>query len=84
MIYIRVGELISEVFLIFDVSNMALSTYKGEKEAKIGPIWVPKQKSAHYEAKWDFKVPEIHSWIVILVCYLNKSARSIYLITVGL
>ena len=52
MIYIRVGELISEVFLIiFDVSNMALSTYKGEKEAKIGPIWVPKQKSAHYEAK---------------------------------
>ena len=58
--------------------------YKGQKQAKIGPKWGKKHKTAYYEAKWDFKVPKIPSWIVILVCYLNQSARSIFLTTVGI
>jgi hypothetical protein len=45
---------------------------------------VGEYKIAYYEAKWDFKVPKVLSWVVKLVCYLNKSARSIYLTTVRL
>ena len=30
---------------------------------------------AYYEAKWDFKVPKIHSSVVKLVYYLKQSVR---------
>ena len=51
---------------------------------KLGPKGGPKHKIAYYEAKWDFKVPKMHSWVVKLVFYLNKSARSIFSTTVRL
>ena len=65
---------------IFDHSQ-ALGAYKGQKRAKIGPKGGPKHKIAYYEAKWDFKVPKMHSWVVKLVFYLKESARSILSIT---
>ena len=62
---------------------MALRAYtseKGQKLARNGG----NHKIAHYEAKWDFKVTKIPSWVLILICYLRKSARSIFLPTVRL
>ena len=55
-----------------------------KKEQKIGPLNSQKHKIAHYEAKWYFKVRKMHSWLVKLVFYLNKSARSIFLTAVRL
>ena len=52
--------------------------------SKNKPKGGPKHKIAYYEAKWDFKVPKIHSWVVKLVCYLKESARSIFSTTVRL
>ncbi len=52
--------------------------------AKIGPKGGPKHKIAYYEAKWDFNVPKVVSWVVKLVCYLNQSARGIFSTTVRL
>ena len=48
--------------------------YKDQKRAKIGPKGGAKYKIAYYEAKWDFKVPKIHIWVVKLVYYLKESA----------
>ena len=56
---------------------------RAKKEHKISPKGGPKYKTANYEAKWDFKVPTIHSWVVKLVCYLKESARSIFLPQLG-
>ena len=44
----------------------------------------PKHKLTYYEAKWDFKVPKMHSWLIKLFFYLNMSTRSIFLTTVRL
>ena len=55
-----------------------------KKDLKIGPKGGPKHKTAYYEAKWDFKVPKILSWVVKLVCYLNEAPRSIFSTTVRL
>ena len=55
--------------------------YKGQKRANIGQKSGQKHKIAYYEAKWDFKAPKILSLLVILVFYLNQSARSIFLTT---
>ena len=56
----------------------------GQNGAKIGSRRGPKHKITYYEAKWDFKVPKMHSWVVKLVFYLNKLARSIFSIPVSL
>ena len=42
----------------------------------------PKNIIAYYEAKWYFKVPKFLSWVFKLVCYMNKSIRSLFLTTV--
>ena len=44
----------------------------------IGPKAGPKHKIVYYEAKWDFKVPKIKSWVVKLVCYIKQSDRRIF------
>ena len=52
----------------------------GPKKRNIGPPKGSKHKIASYEAKWDFKVLKIPSWVLKLVFYLfNRSVRSIYL-----
>ena len=56
----------------------ALWTARAIKEQKIGPKVGPKHKIAYYEAKWDFKVPKIHSWVVTLLFYLKESARNMF------
>ena len=57
---------------------------RAKKEQKIGQKGGPKHKISFYEAKWDFKVPKVLSWVVKLVYYLNESARSIFSTTVML
>ena len=54
------------------------------KKRKLGPNGGPKHKITYYEAKWDFKVPKVLSWVVKLVCHINESARSIFSTTVRL
>ena len=50
---------------------------RAKKEQKLGQKKGQKHKIAYYEAKLDFKVPKMHSWLVKLIFYLTKSARSI-------
>ena len=67
-----------------DISDckQTLGAQKGQKRAKNRPKKGQKTKIAFYEGKWDFKVSKMHSWIVELVLYLNKSIRSIFLTAV--
>ena len=54
---------------------------RAKKEQKNGAKGGTKHKSAYYEAKYDFKVPKVLRWVVKLICYLNESAKSIFLAT---
>ena len=54
---------------------MTLRAYKRQKCAKIGK----NHKIAYYEAKWNFKVPKIHSWVVILVYHMIASFKDRYM-----
>ena len=56
-----------------------LLIFFGQNRAKIGFKRGQKHKITYYEAKWDSKVPKMNSWVVKMVCYLNKLARSIFL-----
>ena len=56
----------------------------GQNGAKIGTKRGQKHKITYYEAKWNFKVLKMHSWVVKLFFYLNKSARSIFLTEISL
>ena len=38
--------------------------FKGQEEQKRSLKKGSKHKIAYYEAKWDFKVPKMHSWLV--------------------
>ena len=57
---------------------------RAKKEQKISPKGGPKHKIPYYEAKCDFKVPKVLSWVVRLVCYLNESARRTFSTTTRL
>ena len=55
-------------------------TKKSKNKSKRGS----KHRIAYYEAKWDLKEPKMHSLLVKLVFYLNKSARIIFLTAIRL
>ena len=44
---------------IFSITVKFLGAYKGHERAKISPKKGPKHKIAYYEAKWNFKVPNV-------------------------
>ena len=69
---------------IFFTIVRLLGRTRAKKEQKIGPNGGPKHKIAYYGGKMNVKVPKMHSWVVKLVFYLNKSARSIFFTIVRL
>ena len=63
------------------INSVTVSLYgltRAKKEQKIGPKKGPKYKITYYEAKWDFKVPEMLRGVGKLFFYLNKSAEAYF------
>ena len=55
-----INELTRSIFLM----TVRIDGPQKTKKAKIGPKGDPNHKIAYYEAKWDLKVPKIHSWLL--------------------
>ena len=71
----KTGFLLKQVSQNFRLQSHSRGHRKAKKEQRIGSKKGPKHKIAYYEAKWDFQVPKIDSWLVKVVFYLNKLAR---------